>query len=104
MCSQSESYKIRSAKPELNSSSLKNVTHLFGLPLANDSIQLRTLYEMIVSAPKDAQQVTSEDWRKQSYLYNLLEGAERLASKHPEWKFLANYWMLERPALASKTR
>ena len=74
------------------------------LLLANESIQLRTLYEMIVSAPKDAQQVTSEDWRKQSYLFNLLEGAERLASKHPEWKFLANYWMLERPALASKTR
>ena len=74
------------------------------LLLANESIQLRTLYEMIVSAPKDAQQVTSEDWRKQSYLFNLLERAERLASKHPQWKFLANYWMLERPALASKTR
>ena len=37
MCSQSESYKIRSAKPELNSSSLKNVTHLFGLPLTSSA-------------------------------------------------------------------
>src|SRR6516165_4121285 len=81
---------------------LRNAISL--LLLAQEPVQLRALYEMIVSAPKDAQQVTSEDWRKQSYLFNLLERAERLASKHPEWKFLANYWMLERPALASKTR
>ena len=74
------------------------------LLLAKESIHLRTLYEMIVSAPKDAQQVISGDWRKQSYVFNLLERAERLASSHPEWKFLVNYWMIERPALAPKTR
>src|ERR1700758_1069432 len=74
------------------------------LLLAKESIQLRTLYEMIVSAPKDAQQVISQDWRKQSYVFNLLERAERLASNHPEWKFLVNYWIIERPALAPKTR
>src|SRR5215469_8573482 len=34
MCSQSESYKIRSGKPEFNSSTVKKVTYLFGLPLA----------------------------------------------------------------------
>src|SRR6516225_8435221 len=34
MYSQSESYKIRSAKPEFNSSTAKKVTYLFGLPLA----------------------------------------------------------------------
>src|SRR5580704_12740959 len=38
------------------------------LLLAKAPIQLRTLYEMIVSAPKDAQQVISGDWRKQSYV------------------------------------
>ena len=51
------------------------------LLLAKESIHLRTLYEMIVSAPKDAQQVISGDWRKQSYVFNVLERAERLASK-----------------------
>src|ERR1700751_1748621 len=35
MCSQSESYKIRSVKPEFNSSTVKKVTYLFGLPLAS---------------------------------------------------------------------
>jgi hypothetical protein len=49
------------------------------LLLAKESIQLRVLYEMIVSAPKDPQQVASSDWRKQSYLFSLLERAERLA-------------------------
>jgi hypothetical protein len=34
----------------------------------------------------------------------LLEHAERLARNHPEWELIQNYWMLERPALASKTR
>ena len=74
------------------------------LLLSKESIQLRTLYQMIVSAPKDAQQAASPDWRKSSYLFNLLEHAERLARNHPEWELIQNYWMLERPALASKTR
>ena len=59
---------------------------------------------MIVSAPKDAQQATSADWRRSSYLFNLLVHAEHLARNHPEWELIQNYWMLERAALASKTR
>src|SRR5215469_11566954 len=41
MCSQSESYKIRSGKPEFNSSTVKKVTYLFGLPLASVHKNLR---------------------------------------------------------------
>jgi hypothetical protein len=74
------------------------------LLLAKAPIQLRTLYEMIVSAPKEPQQVRSPDWQKQSCLFGLLEQAHQTASNHPEWKLITNYWMIERPALASKTR
>jgi hypothetical protein len=74
------------------------------LLLAKAPIQLRTLYEMIVSAPKEPQQVRSPDWQKQSFLFGLLEQAHQTASNHPEWKLITNFWMIERPALASKTR
>src|SRR5271165_6902918 len=74
------------------------------LLLAKAPIQLRTLYEMIVSAPKEPGQTTSPDWQKQSFLFGLLEQAHQTASDHPEWKLITNYWMIERPALASKTR
>src|SRR5580698_3431322 len=68
------------------------------LLLAKAPIQLRTLYEMIVSAPKEPQQVRSPDWQRQSYLFSLLEQAHRTASNHPEWKLITNFWMIERPA------
>ena len=74
------------------------------LLLAEESIQLRTLYQMIVSAPKDPQQVCSTDWQRDSYLFQLLCQAEHKAGQHPEWELIRNYFMIERPNLASKTR
>jgi type IV secretory pathway TraG/TraD family ATPase VirD4 len=59
---------------------------------------------MIVSAPKEPRQTTSSDWQKQSFLFGLLEQAHQTASNHPEWKLITNFWMVERPALAGKTR
>jgi hypothetical protein len=72
--------------------------------LAEESIQLRTLYQMIISAPRDAQQVSSSDWQKKSYLFGLVCRAEQKASRHPEWELIRNYFLIERPNLASKTR
>jgi hypothetical protein len=74
------------------------------LLLAGEPIQLRSLYEMIVSAPKDRDQAQSSDWQSNSFLFGLLERANETAADHPEWKLITNYWMLERPALAPKTR
>jgi hypothetical protein len=75
------------------------------LLLAGEPIQLRALYEMIVSAPKDREQAASIDWQNCSFLFALLERANRTAAaNHTEWKLITNYWMLERPALAPKTR
>jgi TraM recognition site of TraD and TraG len=74
------------------------------LLMAERPIQLRTLYAMIVSAPKDIREAADEHWQRGSFLFSLLDQAEAKASNHPEWELITNYWMRERPALASKTR
>ena len=74
------------------------------LLMAEKPIQLRALYSMIVSAPKDAREAADGDWQRESALFALLQEAEAKARDHPEWELITNYWMRERPALASKTR
>jgi TraM recognition site of TraD and TraG len=74
------------------------------LLMSEKPIQLRTLYSMIVSAPKDAKEAADDNWQKESALFALLQQAEAKAIDHPEWELITNYWMRERPALASKTR
>ena len=74
------------------------------LLMAEKPIQLRTLYSMIVSAPKEVREAGDDQWQKESALFALLQQAEARASDHPEWELITNYWMRERPALASKTR
>ena len=43
-------------------------------------------------------------WQHDSYLFQLLCRAEQKASRHPDWKLIRNYFLIERPNLASKTR
>lgn len=74
------------------------------LLLAEEPIQLKTLYEMIVSAPKDPSQVFSKEWKEKSFVYNLLQRAEQKNKNHTEWEPTRNYWMQGRPALPEKTR
>ena len=74
------------------------------LLMAEEPIQLRSLYSMIVSAPKDSRETADENWQRESFLFALLQQAEAKARDHPEWELITNYWMRERPALASKTR
>jgi hypothetical protein len=81
---------------------LRNAISL--LVLTGESIQLRTLYRMIVSAPRNADQVRSTEWQSRSYLFQLLARAESKASSHPEWELITNYFLIERPNLAPKTR
>src|SRR5271165_5059231 len=73
------------------------------LLMAERPIQLRTLYSMIQSAPKDAREAADDNWQSQSDLFTLLQQSEEKARSHPEWELITNYWMRERPALASIT-
>jgi hypothetical protein len=74
------------------------------LLMADEAIQLRTLYRMIVDAPGNPEQTKDPSWQKRSCLFRLLEGAEAKVTDHLEWELVRNYWMNERPALPSKTR
>src|SRR6516164_9389221 len=74
------------------------------LLMAKKPIQLRTLYQMLVSAPKDLREVSDPHWMKESMLFSILKEAESRASAHPEWEMIVAYWLRERPALAPKTR
>ncbi|MGA8657785.1 MAG: TraM recognition domain-containing protein [Chthoniobacterales bacterium] len=74
------------------------------LLMAEESIQLRTLNQMIVSSPTTLDHTTSPGWQENSFLFNVLERAEKRSQKHPEWDLVRNYWMYERPALEAKTR
>jgi len=74
------------------------------LLLAEQSIQLRTLYQMIVAAPKHPDEIKSLEWQRDNLLFELLERAYANGRDNPEWELIHNYWTIERPALASKTR
>jgi hypothetical protein len=74
------------------------------LLLANQSIQLRTLYQMIVAAPKHPEELKSLEWQRDNPLFDLLDRAYTNGRENPEWELIHNYWTVERPALAPKTR
>jgi hypothetical protein len=74
------------------------------LLLAKQSIQLRTLYQMIVAAPKHPEEIKSLEWQRDNLLFDLLDRAYANGRENPEWELIHNYWTVERPALASKTR
>jgi hypothetical protein len=74
------------------------------LLMAGEPVSVRTLYEMIVDAPKDIGQAKSDQWQSTSFLFGLLKKAEQKAGNHPEIDLIQRYWMYERPTLNSKTR
>jgi hypothetical protein len=74
------------------------------LILAERPVELKTLYQMLVSGPKDPHETSSQAWLEKSMLFSILKGAEPKGLNHPEWEMILNYWMRERPALAPKTR
>jgi len=67
------------------------------LLLAEQSIEIRSLYAAIASSPRSAAQLQSEEWRKKSYLYQLLCAAQaRHGVDHDELNMVGNYFLTER--------
>jgi TraM recognition site of TraD and TraG len=80
---------------------LRNAISL--LLLANRPVRVRSLYEMILSAPKYPEEVVSTSWQKDSWLFELLRLAES-AAPGLELEMVKRYWLVERPAIPPKTR
>jgi hypothetical protein len=76
------------------------------LVLATGHVSIPDLYRAVISAPTSLDQATSESW-KQSYCYKLLaaaDSARKTVSQREDLKLVADYLLLEYPALSEKTR
>jgi type IV secretory pathway TraG/TraD family ATPase VirD4 len=74
------------------------------LMLAGEPVQLRTLYQLIVDAPRSEDQTRNATWKQNSLVWSLLTACEKKAGSHPEYVFLKRYWLKELPALHAKQR
>jgi hypothetical protein len=71
--------------------------------MAEKPIQLRTLYSMIVSAPKDAKEAADDNWQKESALFALLGSKpQRKQPIIPEWEVDHQNYGMQRTTGAGK--
>ena len=89
---------------------MKWLSHVFPfLMLVEDSVRLRDVYEMVVSAPKSLDETKSSEWQSGSYCSRVLlkaadraqagdARAARVIEEHGE------FWFTEIPSLGDKTR
>lgn len=83
----------------------RNVVDL--LALATGKVSIPDMYRVVVSAPVSFEQLRSEQWRGESYCYRLLQQADkqpRTPQQEADFAMVADYFLLELPALSDKTR
>jgi hypothetical protein len=74
------------------------------LLMAEEPIQMRALYKMLIDAPQSPEQASSAKWQAESFLFALLCRAEEKSTDHPEFSPIRDYFMRETALLPSKTR
>ncbi|KAA0214958.1 MAG: hypothetical protein EDM82_08425 [Cyanobacteria bacterium CYA] len=77
------------------------------LILATGRVSVLDLYRLVISAPQSLDDVRSEQWRSTSRCFRLLTEAEqrpRTPSQSADLEIIADYWLVEFPALSEKTR
>jgi len=77
------------------------------LAIAKGRITVPDLYSVVVSAPTSLEQVASDDWKKRSFCFQYLAEADKrpkTARQEADFKLVADYFLLEYPALSEKTR
>ncbi len=75
--------------------------------IANGRVTVPELYQIVLSAPTSAQMVRSDDWRKSSYCFKTLTGADKrpkTQSQANDFALVADYFLVEFPCLSEKTR
>lgn len=75
--------------------------------LAEGRVSLQGLYDIVNSAPQNAEQIHDPDWQSRSYCYACFVKADQ-RSKTPQqqhdFNLTADYWLKEFPQLAEETR
>jgi hypothetical protein len=77
------------------------------LILARGSVSVLDLYRLVIGAGQSLDDVRSEQWRASSFCFRTLaeaEGRALNASERADLEIIADYWLVEFPALSEKTR
>jgi type IV secretory pathway TraG/TraD family ATPase VirD4 len=77
------------------------------LALATGSVSVPDLYRVVISAATSREQLRSTDWRESSFCMACLKQAEtreKSESRARDFELVADYWLVEYPALSDKTR
>jgi type IV secretory pathway TraG/TraD family ATPase VirD4 len=76
--------------------------------MALDDVELPSLYRIITSAPRSAEEAGSAEWRSNSACFALIEVAEGRVKSNPkragDFELTRDFWLLEFPNLAPETR
>lgn len=80
---------------------------ILSLVLANEPVTVPNIHRLIVSAATSVEQVRSEAWQRESYLYRVMVAADRAPkteSQRKDFALASSHLLREWPGLASKTR
>lgn len=84
---------------------LRNMFDL--LRIAKESITLEDMYNLVQSAPTSNEQLSDENWKKNSFCYHLVEAGDskpKSERERKDFELSARYWFSEFANLAAKTR
>ncbi|MHC5542686.1 type IV secretory system conjugative DNA transfer family protein, partial [Singulisphaera rosea] len=84
---------------------MRNLVDL--LVLGKGSLSIPDLYRLVVSAPTSTEEARSPEWKRDSFCYECLKRADerdKTPRQRKDYEIVADYLMLEFPALSEKTR
>lgn len=85
---------------------LRNAVDL--LAIARGAVTLPELFEIIRTAPQDADEARNETWQKESPCFNYIQQAATNAAENPdvqpEYQMTAKYWLEEFPRMDNRPR
>ncbi|WP_169974030.1 type IV secretory system conjugative DNA transfer family protein [Tautonia rosea] len=84
---------------------MRNLVDL--LVLSGGGLSIPDLYRLVVSAPTSPGQAVSPEWKRESFCYSCLKRADerdKTPGQRSDYEIVADYLMLEYPALSEKTR
>lgn len=83
----------------------RNVVDL--LVVSQGRVTVPDLYRLVISAPISLEQLASQDWKQKSFCFRCLREADTKTKSMraaKDFELVADYFMLEFPALSEKTR
>lgn len=86
---------------------IRNAVDLVLLARGNGGLTLQEIYQVIITAPTDGDQLLSREWQRNSRCMQLLDQAQRnrpVATAAHDLRMTADYWLKEFPNQSPRTR